>query len=47
MSCHRFVKANATILTNEHGLSPETNAVCAECGPCQMHFEGFMLVGND
>lgn len=40
--CGRFVKADATIQTNDNGLSPKPNATCSIHGRIQMLFEGFI-----
>ena len=40
--CHRFVKADDTVFTNDYGLSPEPNATCSKCGRTHMLFEGFI-----
>lgn len=41
MTCHRYVKPDETIRTNERGLHPGPNATCSKCGRTRMHFEGF------
>jgi hypothetical protein len=40
--CGRFVKADATVYTNDNGLRPGPNAYCARCGRTEMLFEGFI-----
>lgn len=41
--CHRYVKADETIRTNEViGLHPGANATCSQCGRTRMLFEGFV-----
>lgn len=42
-NCGRFVKADATVATNEiRGLVSETTATCSKCGRVAMPFEGSM-----
>jgi hypothetical protein len=41
--CHRFVKPDKTILTNEiEGLKDKPKATCKRCGRTKMLFEGFI-----
>lgn len=42
MTCHRFVKADPSIMIGEYGISEEPNATCTKCGRTHMHFEGFV-----
>lgn len=40
--CHRFVKADKSVLVNKLGeLSDKPNATCSKCGRTHMPFEGF------
>lgn len=41
-TCHRYVKADETILSGDSGLHPGCNATCSKCGRTRMVFEGFM-----
>ncbi len=42
--CHRFVKADKTILVNEEdALKDQPNATCSKCGRKKIFFEGFAL----